>query len=114
MTAIRSLIGLIVPILVAACDNRAPTPETPRTGAPASAQSGAGSYAAAGKVMGIAGDQVSISHGPVEELGWPAMTMSFRATDPQMLVGLSAGDQIRFEFRKDAGDYALTSVARSR
>ncbi|MHC8410765.1 copper-binding protein [Pseudomonas sp. Hz4] len=40
----------------------------------------------------------TIAHGAVPAVQWPAMTMAFSATVEQ-LEGLSAGDQVAFEFR---------------
>ncbi|WP_313086261.1 copper-binding protein [Pseudomonas sp.] len=40
---------------------------------------------------------LTIAHGPVEALGWPAMTMGFKA-QPDQLAALDVGDEIEFEF----------------
>ncbi len=40
---------------------------------------------------------LTIAHGPVEALGWPAMTMGFK-TQPDQLAALEVGDKIEFEF----------------
>jgi Cu(I)/Ag(I) efflux system membrane fusion protein len=45
-------------------------------------------------------DAITISHGPVPDLKWPAMTMGFGKPDPKSFPGLKAGDSIQFEFRK--------------
>lgn len=71
-------------------------------------------YSAAGDVTRIAGDQVTISHGPIEGIGWPAMTMTFRAGSPEMVQGVSVGDRVSFAFRQDGGAYVLTSFAKGR
>lgn len=68
------------------------------------------SYSAAGKVAAIAGERVTIAHGPVESIGWPAMTMTFRAASPQMTQGVNAGDRVSFAFRQDGSAYVLTSL----
>ena len=70
-------------------------------------------YSAAGNVTAVVGDRVTISHGPVEGLGWPAMTMTFRAGDPTLLHGISAGDRVRFQFRQNGNDYPLTSLSKA-
>lgn len=69
-------------------------------------------YSAAGSITAIAGDQVTIAHGPVAGLGWPAMTMTFTAQDPQMLGGIAAGDAVSFEFRKSGGSHVLTLISK--
>ena len=51
----------------------APSGETQLT--PAAAQI----YSGSGTVEKITGDQVTIKHGPIAGIGWPAMTMTFTA-----------------------------------
>lgn len=106
--------ALALSLLIAACgDNQTAAPEN-RQGegaGPAASQAGE-TYSAQGEVTAIAGDQVTISHGPVESLGWPAMTMTFRAESPEMIQGISAGDQVSFAFRQDGGAYALTLISK--
>lgn len=66
-------------------------------------------YSGTGTVQSISGDQVTIAHGPIEGLGWPAMTMTFRAP-PAMAQGVSPGAQVDFSFRQDGSSYTLTSL----
>ncbi len=53
---------------------------------------------------------VTIAHGPVESLKWPAMTMSFKAKDRQMLDTLKPGQKIDFEFVQEGKAYIVTRV----
>ena len=69
-------------------------------------------YTATGTVTAIAGDQVTISHGPVEGLGWPAMTMTFRMASPEIVQGVTVGDRIAFGFTEHAEGYTLTSLSK--
>lgn len=39
---------------------------------------------------------VSIKHGPIAAIGWPAMTMTFKASPPSLLKGLRAGQRVAF------------------
>ncbi|GGN45736.1 hypothetical protein GCM10011349_12100 [Novosphingobium indicum] len=55
-------------------------------------------YTATGQIEKIASDSVTLKHGPVPALGWPAMTMSFRLGDPATTKGFKAGDKVRFTF----------------
>jgi len=46
---------------------------------------------------------ITIEHGPVEAVGWPAMTMAFESSD-MMRQQVSIGDEVTFQFRTtDAG-----------
>ena len=71
-------------------------------------------YSASGKVTAIAGDQVTIAHGPVQGIGWPAMSMTFKAGSPEMISGVGVGDQVFFAFKQDGGGYTLTSLSKDR
>lgn len=66
-------------------------------------------YSGAGKVTAIAGDQVSIAHGPISGIGWPAMTMTFTARGA-VATQVRAGDQVSFAFRKDGSAHVLTDL----
>ena len=83
------------------------------TAAGAAADAGRTAYSAVGNVTAIADDRVTIAHGPVEGLGWPAMTMTFRADDRAMLRGISVGDHVTFQFRQRGNDYPLTSLGKA-
>ncbi len=39
---------------------------------------------------------VSIKHGAIAAIGWPAMTMTFKASPPSLLKGLRAGQRVAF------------------
>jgi Cu(I)/Ag(I) efflux system membrane fusion protein len=65
-------------------------------------------------VESIDDDGITISHGPVPKLKWPAMTMSFGKADSMTLTGLKPGDLVRFEFRKGGPiDWEVVSVQKS-
>jgi len=57
--------------------------------------------------------RVRISHGPVEALGWSAMTMEFDVLPPVDLAVLKAGQHINFSLRQsDSGDFEVQSIRR--
>lgn len=107
--------ALALPFFVAACGGAGTPAQNGQTaGAPAPAANAAQTvYSASGSVTAIAADRVTISHGPVEGLGWPAMTMTFRAGEPAMLQGISVGDRVTFQFRQNGTDYPLTAINRT-
>ena len=98
-------------LTLAACgENQTAAPEEPGrsdTAAPAGERD---IHSAAGDVTKVSGEAVTISHGPVEEIGWPAMTMAFQAPSPEMLQGLNVGDRVDFQFRQAGEQYLLTSI----
>lgn len=55
---------------------------------------------------------LSINHGPVPTLKWPAMTMEFKAANASLLGGMKVGQSVRFEFvERQPGEYVVTSIA---
>jgi Cu(I)/Ag(I) efflux system membrane fusion protein len=66
------------------------------------------------KVLNVdhAAGRATLAHGPIAELEWPAMTMSFRFADPDVVHTLAAGDTIRFELRlkPEDGEYVIESA----
>lgn len=77
-----------------------------------SRDSGADPQAAQGegivKAINPGKQQVTLSHGPIEALGWPAMTMPFKVTDAKLLEGIRVGDGVRFEL--GGPDNAITRI----
>ncbi len=54
------------------------------------------------KIEAIGRDTMTLSHGPIASLKWPAMTMDFKLPKGGAPRGLEAGDRIDFEFYMDA------------
>jgi len=67
---------------------------------------------ASGAVKSVNADKgtVTIEHGPVASLKWPAMTMAFKAKDRKALQALKPGQRIDFEFVQQGKDYIITKV----
>lgn len=61
--------------------------------APAPARSGQGSGVV--KSVDAKTGKVTLHHGPVPALGWPAMTMAFKA-EPKLLRAVKAGQTVTF------------------
>lgn len=94
---------------MAAAGQAAPPASAPQT--PARVPAAAGIFSAQGKVESVEPDGVTISHGPVPELKWPAMTMGFSKPDPKAFPGVKAGDDVQFQFKKGgAMGYELVDV----
>lgn len=110
MNAIRSAGVLTLTLFLAACGERqSASPEGGNaTGSP-TANAAAEVYSGSGTVQSISADKVTIAHGPIEAIGWPAMAMSFTAP-PGIAKGVKPGTQVDFSFRQDGGSYVLTSL----
>ena len=66
-----------------------------------------------GKVESIDAASITISHGPIATLKWPAMTMGFGKPDPKAFADIKVGDAVLFEFKKNGDAYELVSVHRA-
>ena len=53
--------------------------------------------------------KITLAHGPVEALGWPAMTMGFKAT-PQQIASVQPGQSVRFEFTAKGMEATITRI----
>jgi Cu(I)/Ag(I) efflux system membrane fusion protein len=54
---------------------------------------------------------VTISHGPVASLKWPAMTMDFKVANAALLQDLKPGAKVAFEFvERQPGEWVITSI----
>lgn len=53
--------------------------------------------------------RVTLAHGAVPSLHWPAMTMDFAAT-PEQLQGLKVGDRVEFEFHAEGMNARILSI----
>ena len=72
------------------------------------------SHAADGKLDEIDAKTgaLTITHGPVKSLNWPAMTMEFVAVRADLFAGIKKGESFHFEFVERApGEWVVTSVA---
>jgi Cu(I)/Ag(I) efflux system protein CusF len=119
MNAIRPTLLFSV-LLLAACSqpsNSAATAVTPTpttdTAMPVADQTQAAKIGSAvGTVQSIdaAAGKITIAHGPVEALKWPAMTMTFAAT-PEQLATVKTGQKVQFEFEMMEGmDAMITKI----
>ena len=50
------------------------------------------------KSIDMESKKVTIEHGPIPALNWPAMTMRFTITPQTQLNGIKAGDNVAFTF----------------
>lgn len=54
--------------------------------------------------------RITLQHGPVRNLGMPAMTMVFQAADPAMLGMVKVGDHVRFKATSPGGKLTVTEI----
>lgn len=59
--------------------------------------------------------RVTISHGAIPAMNWPAMTMTFSVRNPAMLRGLRRGDRVAFvlKIEPEGGNFIVEQIARA-
>jgi Cu(I)/Ag(I) efflux system protein CusF len=62
------------------------------------------------KQLDAAAGKVTISHGAIPSLSWPAMTMTFVVKDKGLLNKLAVGKTVAFQIAKEGTDYVVTNV----
>ncbi|MGV8893206.1 MAG: copper-binding protein [Burkholderiaceae bacterium] len=62
------------------------------------------------KAVDPAKGRVTLAHGPVESLQWPAMTMRFVVKDKALFNQFAVGKKVTIAFAKHGVDYAVTAV----
>jgi Cu(I)/Ag(I) efflux system protein CusF len=53
---------------------------------------------------------VTLAHGPVKSLNWPAMTMTFVVKDKMFFDKLAVDKKVSIDFTKQDKDYVVTAV----
>ena len=62
-------------------------------------------------IEAIAADSVTLSHGPIDSIKWPAMTMGFRLPAAGLPRGVKVGDRVDFSFTPAGeGEYRITRI----
>lgn len=117
--------ALTASLALAACGSKK-TAEPERTPTPAAtmpmnketmpmAQSSGRNQMASGQGTVTAVDNqartISIKHGAIAAVNWPAMTMAFRADDT-MRQQVAVGDKVAFSFQLSNGSGQLTAISR--
>ncbi len=62
------------------------------------------------KAVDAAAGTITIQHGPIAALKWPAMTMTFKAAPPSLLRGIAVGQSVKFELIQMGGATQLTAI----
>src|SRR5712671_943750 len=75
-------------------------------------KSEAKSHKGAGTVKKVdpASGKVTIAHGPIPTMKWPAMNMTFTVKDKALLAKFSQDKKVEFEFVEQGSDYVIKSV----
>jgi len=68
------------------------------------------SHQGTGKVEQVTDEGITLSHGPIATLQWPAMTMDFKKPKPDSFKEIRVGQTVQFSFVESGDGYELKSV----
>ncbi|WP_050478411.1 copper-binding protein [Herbaspirillum rhizosphaerae] len=57
---------------------------------------------------------IILSHQPIKELNWSAMTMAFKVSDEKLLKGVKVGDQVSFDLKGSGMSPVVTAIRPAR
>lgn len=63
-----------------------------------------------GTVEKVTPKALTLSHQPIPELEWGAMTMDFNKSRPELFEGIKSGQEVEFSFKENDDGYLLESV----
>ena len=81
--------------------------DVPKTGTP---PLGTPLYHGVGIVEKATGQALTLSHGPIPELKWGAMTMGFNKPNKEAFAQIKPGDNVEFSFKEGKEGYVLEDV----
>ena len=86
--------------------------DMPKKDMPTGASAQGQAHHATGTIKNVdaAKGTVTVDHGPVKSLEWPAMTMTFAVKDKTLFDKLAVGKKAELKFSQDGKGYVVTSV----
>jgi Cu(I)/Ag(I) efflux system membrane fusion protein len=69
-------------------------------------------HKAEGKITEIGADSITLDHGAVSSLKWPAMTMSFALPSAELAKHLEVGDRVRFTFVQVDSSFRIETISK--
>jgi Cu(I)/Ag(I) efflux system membrane fusion protein len=67
-------------------------------------------YRGVGKIEKASPESLTLSHKPIPELQWPAMTMDFGKSRPEDFSDIKVGQDVEFSFKESKDGYTLETV----
>ena len=92
--------------------SRLDTPPAATAAETTKAQAAPGSHTAEGTITAIGTDSITLDHGAVASLDWPAMTMGFALPTAAMAQDYKVGDRVTFTFTQVEGGFRIESISK--
>lgn len=62
------------------------------------------------KKIDTAAGMVTLQHGPIPAISWPAMTMGFNVADPALLKNIKEGETVDFTLKAEDGNQVVIAI----
>lgn len=62
------------------------------------------------KKIDTATGMVTLQHGPIPAISWPAMTMGFKVADPALLKNIKEGETVDFTLKAENGNQVVVAI----
>lgn len=62
------------------------------------------------KKIDTATGMVTLQHGPIPAISWPAMTMGFKVADPALLKNIKEGENVDFTLKAENGNQVVIAI----
>lgn len=84
----------------------------PAFAAPANAGAEVAAPLSQGEVrkIDLAGQRITLRHGPIHSVGMPPMTMAFNVREAALLDGVKPGDKVSFQVEKQGNLFVVTEL----
>jgi len=102
-----ALAAALLAASLAGCGEASPEAQPTRAAAEVKSAKGTGTVTAVDAAAGT----VTLDHQAMPEIGWSAMTMTFKA-DPALLAGVEEGDKVAFDLTLAGGAGTITALTR--
>ena len=62
------------------------------------------------RTLDVGAGTITLQHSPIAALHWPAMTMKFAVTSPDLLKDLEVGQRVHFVLTNDKGQPVVSEI----
>lgn len=105
IAAVVASVGMTVPAFAHQGETHATAPQKAGGTVPQTAE-GEGVV----RAVDVRAGNVTLAHGPIASLRWPAMTMKFPVSSADMLTGVTVGTRVHFVLTNNNGRPMVTEI----
>ena len=108
---VLAVLGGVVPAILPSAEAGAQAPNMDKMPMGNAAQGTAASGAGTITAVNVTGRKVTLDHGPIAAIKWPAMKMEFPAAASVDLSKVKVGDKVRFTLSGSGKSYTVQAIS---